>query len=231
MRLRAGGAVVTLAVAVTGCGPTPAPPAAPPVSNIILASATSENGLIPAAAARWQRELTRQARAEWGLDAPIATFAGQIQQESSWRTDAVSPAGARGLAQFMPATAGWISGAYSALADNDPFNPVWALRALVTYDRVLWQSVSAVDDCNRAAKMLSAYNGGGKWVERDEALAAARGLQPLVYWGSVETVNAGRAPQFWNENRAYPRLVLRTHEPRYIAAGWGRGLCGGEAWG
>lgn len=224
MKLRAGG-LCALAAAMTGCGPAPLPPAAPP-ANVIVATSTVPGG-VPVGAAKWQRELTRQARLEWGLDAPIATFAGQVQQESAWRVDAVSPAGARGLAQFMPATSDWISGAYSALSENDPLNPVWALRALATYDRVLWEASSAVDDCNRAAKMLSAYNGGAKWVARDEALARSRGLDPAVYWGSVETVNAGRAPQFWNENRAYPRLILRKHEPRYVAAGWGRGLCEG----
>ena len=35
---------------------------------------------------------------------PVSLLAAQIQQESGWRTDRVSDAGARGLTQFMPAT-------------------------------------------------------------------------------------------------------------------------------
>lgn len=186
-------------------------------------------GEIPLEAQQWKRELTRQARLEWGLDAPIATFAAQVQQESGFNPDARSPVGAIGLAQFMPATATWISGAYTALAANDPKNPTWALRALAAYDRHLWDRVSAADDCNRAAKMLSAYNGGEKWIGRDEDLARSRGLWPEYWWDSVETVNAGRAPQFWRENRGYPRRILRVIEPTYVRAAWGRGLCeGGE---
>ncbi|MDW9328117.1 transglycosylase SLT domain-containing protein, partial [Escherichia coli] len=65
----------------------------------------------------------------------------QLHQESGWRPDAVSPAGAQGLAQFMPATADWISQLMPGLNSREPFNPAWAIRALVSYDRWLWQRV------------------------------------------------------------------------------------------
>lgn len=182
-------------------------------------------GQIPREAEKWRRILTQQVRLEWGLDAPVATFAAQVQQESSFNPDARSTAGALGIAQFLPATAVWISGAYSALGPSDPLNPQWALRALAAYDLDLWKAVSAIDDCNRAAKMLSSYNGGSKWIPRDEKLAAANGLWPEYWWDSVETVNAGRSSAAWKENRAYPRAILLTNEPRYVAALWGRGLC------
>jgi soluble lytic murein transglycosylase-like protein len=66
------------------------------------------------------------------------TFAAQLHQESGWRPDAVSPVGAQGLAQFMPATADWISQLMPGLNSREPFNPAWAIRALVSYDRWLW---------------------------------------------------------------------------------------------
>lgn len=97
----------------------------------------------------------------WGLDAPISTFAGQIHQESGWRADVTSPVGASGLAQFMPATAGWISGLHISLQDNEPTNPTWAIRALVEYDKWLYERVPvSANHCEQMAFVLSSYNGG-----------------------------------------------------------------------
>lgn len=179
----------------------------------------------PGEALQYRRDLMREARLIWGLNAPVATMAAQIEQESRWQVAAVSPAGALGLAQFMPQTATWIAGAYPALGPADPRNPRFALRALATYDKWLWDRVSAADDCHRAAKMLSGYNGGVGWVYKDEQLAGRSGLMPALWWGHVEKVNAGRAQAAWIENRAYSRGILLLREGRYIAEGWGRGLC------
>ena len=54
-------------------------------------------GVIPTQAERYRALLIREARVVWGMDAPVATFAAQIHQESMWRADAVSRAGAQGL--------------------------------------------------------------------------------------------------------------------------------------
>ena len=180
---------------------------------------------LPRDAVRYQRDLIRQARQVWGINAPVATFAAQIHQESRWRSDAVSQVGALGMAQFMPATARWISGAYPALAEGQPTHPVWAMRALVTYDRHLWERIQAAGQCERMAMVLSGYNGGLGWVWRDQKLAAARGADPSRWFDQVERFNAGRSAAAIRENRGYPRLILRTHEPRYVAAGWGLGSC------
>ncbi|RZS86055.1 transglycosylase SLT domain-containing protein [Pigmentiphaga kullae] len=180
---------------------------------------------VPRAALAYRDDLVRNARYAWGLNAPVATFAGQIHQESTWRPDAVSAVGAQGLAQFMPATAAWISRLYPALAENRPYNPAWALRALVTYDRWLFDRIRARDDCERMAMALSAYNGGLGWISRDQALASSLGLDPLAWFSSVERVNAGRSAANWRENRAYPDRIIRRHQPLYAAAGWGPGVC------
>ncbi|HJU70366.1 MAG TPA: transglycosylase SLT domain-containing protein [Paucimonas sp.] len=182
-------------------------------------------GDLPPDAQRHRRDLVRNARLIWGLDAPVATFAAQIHQESRWRADAVSPVGAIGMAQFMPATARWIAGAYPALAGNQPTNPVWALRALVTYDRHLWERIKAASPCDRMAMTLAAYNGGLGWVWRDQKMAAAQGADRARWFDQVERFNAGRSKAAFTENRGYPRLILRTFAPRYAAAGWGRGSC------
>ncbi|HHK0500736.1 transglycosylase SLT domain-containing protein, partial [Pseudomonas aeruginosa] len=138
---------------------------------------------IPTAAEQYRRTLVRSAHAEWGLSAPIATFAAQVHQESRWRADARSPVGAQGLAQFMPGTAEWIAGLYpAALGTNQPFNPGWALRALVTYDRWLYDRNQASSECDRWAFVLSAYNGGQGWVNRDRRLASASGADQLAWF-------------------------------------------------
>lgn len=181
--------------------------------------ATTAAAQVPRDALRYQADLIRNARVVWGYEAPIATFAAQIHQESRWRANARSPF-AGGLAQFTPATAQWISGAYPAeLGENQPFNPVWALRALVQYDKHLWDRVTGKDQCERMAFTLSAYNGGAGWVTRDKTLATKKGLDKERWFGQVETVNAGRAPQFWEENRGYPRVILLRHQALYES--WG----------
>lgn len=176
---------------------------------------------VPTAAAPYQRTLTREARSVWGLDAPIATMAAQIQQESAWQSDVCSSF-ACGLAQFTPATAQWISGAYSKeLGSNQPLNPSWAIRALAQYDYDLYGPIEAATDCERWAMALSAYNGGGTWLKRDRARCDTAGCDAAVWFGQVEGYTA-RAPRAARENRGYPRRILLDLQAIY--ASWGRSV-------
>src|SRR6516162_2561929 len=61
---------------------------------------------------------------------PVEFFARVIWQESRFDARAISPKGAEGIAQFMPATASW-----HGLVD--PFNPIEALRHSAAYLREL----------------------------------------------------------------------------------------------
>ena len=179
---------------------------------------------IPAQAEQYHRVLVRAAHAEWGLSAPIATFAAQVHQESRWRADARSPVGAQGLAQFMPTTSEWIAGLYpAALGANQPYNPGWALRALVAYDRYLYARNQAISECHRWGFVLAAYNGGQGWVNRDRRLASASGADQLAWFDGVERFNAGRSISAFRENRNYPRLILLRYERLYSE--WGDGVC------
>lgn len=186
---------------------------------IFIAFPSKAGEYVPREALKYQRDLIRNARVVWGLTAPIAAFAGQIHQESRWNPDAKS-AFAGGLAQFTPATATWIAGVYPAeLGSNQPFNPVWALRALVQYDLHLWNRVSGADSCERFAFTLSAYNGGPGWVTRDKKLAQRSGADPERWFSHVELYNAGRREDFFRENRGYPQRILKRLQ--YLYAAWG----------
>ncbi|UCZ87879.1 transglycosylase SLT domain-containing protein [Pseudomonas sp. L5B5] len=192
----------------------------------ILSSVPTVRADVPAEAQQYRRELTRIAQAEWGLDAPVATFAAQVHQESRWRFNAKSPVGAQGLGQIMPTTASWLAQTFPrTLGDVEPYNPTWSLMALVTYDRWLASRIKGRDACEKHAMVLASYNGGLGWLIRDRKLASAKGADPLVWFGSIERFNAGRSAAAFNENRGYPRLILKTLEARYIAAGWGEGVC------
>lgn len=180
-------------------------------------------------ASMYRLSLTRIAHAEWGLDAPVATFAGQIQQESAWNPEAVSRVGAEGMGQFMPATTKWWCAKQKlAGADCQPKNPAWAMRSLVQYDKWIYEQINAVNHCHRMAMTLSAYNGGLGWVYRDQKSASGMGLDPRQYFSVVERVNAGRSAANFKENRDYPRRILFKHEPRF--ATWGKGSCVSEAY-
>lgn len=191
-----------------------------------VASCQPAHADIPRAAEQHHRTLIRAAHSHWGLDAPVATMAAQVHQESRWRSDARSPVGAEGLAQFMPTTSDWFAELYPAhLGNRQPYNPGWALRALVLYDRWLYVRLAAVDDCNRWAMVLASYNGGLGWVLRDKRAASAEGADKLRWFNAVERHNAGRSKSAFAENRHYPRLILLRWEPLYERAGWGRGVC------
>ena len=181
---------------------------------------------IPPAANVYKSELIRSARVVWGIDAPIATFAAQVHQESRWQPSAKSPAGALGIAQFMPATAQWMQQAYpQRLKNGDPLNPAWSLLAMAQYDLWLRDRTRARGNCDHWAMILSAYNGGLGWVQRDRKVALASGADPLLWFDSIEKFNAGRSAAHFKENRDYPRKILFRWEPLYRAAGWGTGVC------
>ncbi|MCS6516232.1 lytic transglycosylase domain-containing protein [Burkholderia pseudomallei] len=188
---------------------------------LTIACAPGAHAQVPADAARYKLELRRQAQLVWGLNAPISSFAAQIHQESRWRVDANSPVGAQGLAQIMPSTATWLGGLYAGLRNTDPLNPTWALRALVSYDKWLYDRVKAANPCERMAFALSGYNGGLGWVYKRKKLSN----EPLYCFAKTCEINPGVTPSNQRENAEYPRRILRRHEPLYVRAGWGIGSC------
>jgi len=113
------------------------------------------------------------------------------------------------------------------LGSGMPTDPRWALLALCKYDKALLEAASyAATPADRWAFALAAYNGGPGWITRDRAKAQAQGLDPSRWFGHVELANGGRAPQFFRENRDYPRRILLKHQALYRP--WGPGIGVGE---
>ena len=93
---------------------------------------------------RYADMLTSSAR-RWSVSAGL--LAAQIQAESGFDPRAVSPAGARGIAQFMPATA-------RSYGLDDPFDPGAAIDAQAHLMRDLLRRFASVP------LALAAYNAG-----------------------------------------------------------------------
>ncbi len=91
------------------------------------------------------REALRRAATRWSVGA--ALLAAQLQQESGFNPNSVSSAGAKGIAQFMPATA-------RSYGLSDPFNAAAAINAQAHLMHDLLRRFASVP------LALAAYNAG-----------------------------------------------------------------------
>ncbi len=96
---------------------------------------------------------------------PAGVFAAQLAAESSWDAKATSPAGAQGIAQFMPAV--WDQYGFDANGDGqisvwDAEDAIPSAAELNCKNRRLVKGVSG----NRLANTLAAYNAGYSAVRR-----------------------------------------------------------------
>jgi hypothetical protein len=228
--------VAVVTITATGCSKPVEPPAPMIVVSAIAPPAPARLEPVPNVrsappppqrSAQYKREMTESARRVFGPGAPTATLAAQIHQESGWRPDARSPAGALGIAQFMPATADDMADKHAACAPANPFDPSWGFRCRDRYMRsrldLARPMADSLTECERWTYALRAYNGGAGWVSRDRKLAQARGLDPDDPY-QVATVNAGRSAAAFRENVEYaPKIHRLAH--RYAQHGWGRSVC------
>ena len=100
---------------------------------------------------------------------PSRVLAAQIATESSWQTDVVSPVGAQGIAQFMPAT--WEQFGIDANNDGkrdvwDPVDAIHSAAALNCLNRRLVGQVSGTPLHN----ILAAYNAGHGAVRKYDGI-------------------------------------------------------------
>jgi len=179
--------------------------------------AAAASAQVPPAAESHRRDLVRAAQDVWGMDAPVSLLAAQIHVESLWRADAVSPAGAQGLTQFMRGTAADVARRYGGGPPN-PFDPRWAMTAQSRYLHELHGAIAgAANPSERMAFALAAYNGGARWVQRRRAASPTPGR----CFNAACDINPGIRPAAQAENRGYPRRIILDLLPRYHAAGWG----------
>lgn len=191
----------------------------------VLGAVVTAHAAVPERCRAYQRQITAQAHTVFGPAAPVATLAADIEQESACNPRAQSPY-AKGLAQFTDSTAADMARRYpTELGPADPFNPSWSIAAQALYLRDLTRQNAGRTECDTWAFGLAAYNGGAGWLIRDRAAARAQGVPSDVWFGAVElTPDRRRAQWAITENRGYPRRILLTMTPIYVAGGYGRGI-------
>ena len=105
-------------------------------------------------------------------------FKAQGMAESSLNPTAISPAGARGVMQLMPATSAEI--ARELDLPDEPFNPLWNIKFGVYYDWKMWRIWEKEQDLERLRFMFASYNAGAGNIIKAQRLAS-----PTDQWWAV----------------------------------------------
>ncbi|MGN6257482.1 MAG: transglycosylase SLT domain-containing protein [Solirubrobacterales bacterium] len=101
-------------------GPAPCSPEGETIGAGGGGTSTAASTALPSFVPAQYREPILRSAARWGV--PPALMAGQLMAESGFDPNAGSPAGAQGIAQFMPSTA-------AAYGLANPYDPVAAIDA------------------------------------------------------------------------------------------------------
>ncbi len=147
--------------AAAAASPPSADNAGPPVAEALVADLQANAALVPGRYAPTIHQLAAR------YDLSPSLLEALVWQESRWRENAVSPAGARGLAQLMPGTARYLG--------VNPDDPHANLEGGARYLR---------EQLNRFGgdleKALAAYNAGPGRVERAGGIPNIRETQAYV---------------------------------------------------
>lgn len=135
-------------------------------------------------------------------DLPTPFFIRLIWQESGFRQNVVSPAGAQGVAQFMPQTA-------AQFGLDDPFNPLQAVRASAQLLRGLFHQFGNL------GLAAAAYNAGPKrvqdWLDK-------RGKLPQETRDYVQRITGTPAEQ-WKGRQSATQIRVPAMAPCQREAG------------
>jgi cell wall-associated NlpC family hydrolase len=172
------------------------------------------------------RQIAAAAAQKYGLDPAI--FSRQIETESGFNPAAVSPAGAIGIAQFMPGTAKGLG--------IDPTDPVASLDAAAKLMSEYVQRYGNV------ASALAAYNAGpaGNWNNPETRAYISRILgvggdvgtgQALAHGWNLDSVGAGQEDDgnpfaaLGNTFRGWGQAIQSTpQQVGNVLGGWGNVL-------
>jgi soluble lytic murein transglycosylase-like protein len=168
---------------------------------------------------QYRTTVVREARAVYGPDAPAPLFLAQARQESSCRADVTAWDNGRGLAQMMDGTTKQVSAMFPELGPAQPYNPRWAIRALLRYDGWIFRRIKGGDDCQKWGAALKGYNAGPGYVMQ----AQAKSPDPLTWFGVTEYVPTRQSATNFEYSRTYPRKILLQHQKHY--ADIGRVIC------
>ena len=145
----------------------------------------------------------------------------QVRQESQWTPGAVSPAGARGLTQFMRPTWGDIGHLVGCPDWEDAFDPACSLAAQRRYMAALLRSgiCQGSGPEERWGLALACYNAGLGWVRKERRLCAGPlhpDCDPTRWTGHVETTCV-RSKSSCHETQGYV-VRIRGYGARETAA-------------
>lgn len=143
-------------------------------SCVVSNDGTTKPGAVQSVPNGWG-PLVEDAAKTAGL--PGSVVAAQLNQESGWNEDAVSSAGAQGVAQFMPGT--WA--AYGQ--GGDPFSATDAIPAYGRYMAALKQEVQPIagSDADLLVRLtLAAYNAGPGAVQQYKGVPPFQETQQYV---------------------------------------------------
>ncbi len=138
---------------------------------------------------------------------------GQAYQESRYRLDAISPAGARGLFQFMGPTWRDMQRQGVVPLDANPNEPRWAAKAAAYYMAQLlriWKSPRPAKD--RYYLALASYNAGAGNI-----LAAQKRCRGSVLYEEVMTCLPMVTGFHAKETTGYAPAI-QAHTDRFVSA-------------
>ena len=131
-------------------GPAPCSPEGEALTGRARSTSTAASTSLPSFVPTQYREPILRSAARWGV--PPALMAGQLMAESGFDPNVGSPAGAQGIAQFMPSTA-------AAYGLTNPYDPVAAIDAEAHLMHDLLKQFGSPE------LALAAYNAGPAPVE------------------------------------------------------------------
>ena len=136
-------------------------------------------------------------------------FKAQGAAESELNPKAVSPVGARGLMQVMPATFTLIAAHKSDWSSIDA--PEWNIAAGIIFDRDLWRRWEpdvAPGECARFT--FASYNAGDGTISRAVGVARGARLDPTI-WTSVAQVAPTVKRWRHQETLGYVKKIEETY--------------------